>query len=129
MFTEKIKVMGPLERNESLLRCIQAAELTLQKKKIRWLMGIELNLLEKGNVWGEKVSSSHFESVMTASLQDEYIKSRIVLSVKGNPMSVKEIDMTTKFGIETISSYLTELEELGEISLYTFEGRTPKYIS
>jgi DNA-binding transcriptional ArsR family regulator len=126
-FTDRVKAIGPFDRDESLLRRLHAAKLTAQEEKIRWLVGNEINLLEKGNVYGEKLSPSEFDLLMDATLQDEYIKNWIALLVKESPKSVKEIAANTKLSLEIISSHLIELEESGRVALCGFEGRSPKY--
>ena len=127
-FTEKMRAMGPLDRDGAPRQRLQAAKLTVQGERIRWLVGNELDLLEKGNVFGQQIPPHEFELLMDTSLKDEYTKNWIALSLEENPMSVREIAQAGGLTSEAISSYLVDLEEAGEVSLHGFEGRTPRYV-
>ena len=126
-FIEKIRAMGPLGNDSILRQRLQAAKLTVQGERIRWLVGNELDLLEKENVFGQQISSREFELLIDTSLKDEYTKNWIALLLEENPLSVREIAQTGELSLEAISSYLVDLEESGEVYLHDFEGRTPRY--
>ena len=126
-FIEKTRAMGPLDDDGTLRRRLQAAKLTVQGERIRWLVGNELDLLEKENVFGQQIPSREFELLIDTSLKDEYTKNWIALLLEENPLSVREIARTGEFSLEAISSYLVDLEESGEVYLHDFEGRTPRY--
>lgn len=127
-FTEKMRAMGPLEKNGTLHQRLQAAKLTVQGERIRWLVGNELDLLEKENVFGQQISPHEFELLLDASLKDEYNKNWIALLLEDNPTPVREIAQATGLSLEACSSYLVDLEESGGVRLHAFEGRTPTYI-
>jgi len=127
-FTKKIEELGRLEKDESLTLSLKAARITTQGEKIRWLVGNELDLLEKGNVFGEKISLIEFSRLMDTTLQDDYRKNRIALLLEKNPYSVREVADLVQLSPEQVSSYLVDLEELGMVSLHSIEGKTPKYI-
>jgi len=127
-FTKKIEELGRLEKDESLTLSLRAARITTQGEKSRWLVGNELDLLEKGNVFGEKISLIEFSRLMDTTLQDDYRKNRIALLLEKNPYSVREVADLVQLSPEQVSSYLVDLEELGMVSLHSIEGKTPKYI-
>ena len=127
-FVERIKREGPLGKDNSLRQRLQAAELTVQNEKVRWLLGSELSLLEEGNVYGEKVSPEKLDAAENEVIRDEFSKSWLTLILEEEPVSVREMAAITDLSVETISSYLIELEEAGEVNLHGFEGRTAKYI-
>ena len=126
-FVEKMRAMGPLDKDTTLSQRLQAAKLTVQGERVRWLVGNELDLLEKGNVFGQQLSPHEFEVLMDTSLKEEYTKNWIALSLEENPMSVREIAQAKGLSLEAISSYLVDLEESGEVYLHDFEGKTPRY--
>ena len=128
-FTERIRQKGPLEKSSSLLQRLHAAELTMQSERVRWLLGNELNLLEKGNAYGEKISLEELDIAASEAIEDEFFKGWLALILEENPMSVREMAATTGLSLPMISSYLTELEEGGEVYLYGFDGRRAKYVA
>jgi len=127
-FTNKMKELGPLEKDKSLTLSLKAAKITTQGEKISWLVGNELDLLEKGNVFGEKISSTEFSLLMDTTLQDDFRKNRISLLLEKTPHSVREIADLVHLSPQQVSSCLVDLEELGMVSLHSIEGKKPKYI-
>jgi len=127
-FANKIKEVGPLEKDESLILSLKAARVTTQGEKVRWLVGNELDLLEKGNVFREKILTNEFSVVMDTLLRDEYKKNEIALLLEKIPYSVREIADCVRLSPQQVSSYLVDLEDLGMISLHSIAGKTPKYI-
>ena len=126
-FTERIKQEGPLEKDDSLCQRLRAAELTVQSERVRWFLGNELNLLEKGNTYREKVSVEELDKVASEVIKEEFFKSWLALILEENPMSVREMATITGLNLEMISSSLTELEDSGKVYLHSFEGRAAKY--
>jgi len=112
-FTERIREEGPLDKDDSLLQRLRAAELTVQNERVRWLLGSELNLLEKGNIYGEKVSPEEFDTVTSEVIKAEFNKSWLGLILEENPVSVREMAAKTGISLQGISSYLTDLEDAG----------------
>jgi len=127
-FTNKMKELGPLEKDESLTVSLEAAKITTQGEKIRWLVGNELDLVEKGNVFGKKISSTEFSLLMDTTLQDDFRKNRIALLLEKTPHSVREIADLVHLSPQQVSSCLVDLEELGMVSLHSIEGKRPRYI-
>ena len=127
-FTERIRQEGPLEKDDSLRQRLRAAELTVQSERVRWLLGNELNLLEKGNVYREKVSLEESDAVASEVIREEFFKSWLALILEENPMSMREMAALTGLSLGTISTSLTELEDSGEVYLHSFEGRAAKYV-
>ena len=127
-FTEKVKGLGPFKK-DSLEKHLEAAKATVQSERIRWLLGKEFELLQEGNVFGDKISASELDLLIDNALEEEYRKNLVSLILKERPLSCKEIAALTGFSSMVISSCLIDLEESGEVSLDRFEGKTPKYIA
>jgi len=127
-FTERVKCLGPFGWGGSERR-LEAAKATMQSERIRWLLGKELGLLQEGNVFGEKLSSSEIDLLVDTALKDEYLKNLVSFILKEKPLSCREIANLVGLSPMAISSYLIDLEESGKVSLDGFEGRTPKYIA
>lgn len=127
-FTERIKREGPLDKDTLLLQRLHAAKLTVQKERVRWLLGNELDLIDKGNVYGEKIPFDELDATINEALEDEFFNSWLTLILEEKPRSVREMATITHLSLQSISNYLTDLEEGEKISLHSFEGRTAKYI-
>jgi len=126
-FTREMEEIGPLNRGGALSQRLQAAKMTVEGERIRWLVGKGLSIMEEGNVFGQKISPKEFETLLYTALWDEYVKNRIALLLEEGPKSVREIATAIGLSQEATSSYLVDLEEGGDIALLCFEGRTPKY--
>jgi len=127
-FVEKIKREGPLNGDPGILQRLEAAKMTVAKEKIRWLMGNERNQLEKGNVFGEKMSYPEFDALMKEALKEEFSKSWILLSLDSKPTSAKELAAILGLQAWEVFAYLVDLMEEGEVSIHSFEGGTPRYV-
>jgi len=127
-YTENIKKIGHFDPYAFNFK-LSAMERTLKQEKIRWLVGVQRDLTKKENAYGEKIDPERYSQILNNALKDEYLKSLIYLTIREKPMSVREIDKKLGIGVEKISSYLTELEATGEVSLHGYVGRISKYIS
>jgi len=127
-YTENIKKIGHFDPYTFNFQ-LEAMERTLTQERIRWLVGLQRTLTKKKNAYGEKIDPGRYSQILHHVLKDEYLKSLIYLTIREKPMSVREIDKKSGIGVETISSYLTDLEATGEVSLHGYVGRISKYIS
>jgi len=127
-FTAQVKKLGRFEV-EPLRQRLQAALMTVLSGRIRRLVGKQVELIEKGNVYGEKLPAEQFDQLLEGILKDEYIKNRITLMIKEMPLSVREIDAVIKVGPEVISAYVVDLWTGGKVTLHGFEDEDAKFIS
>jgi DNA-binding transcriptional ArsR family regulator len=125
-FTDLIKTAGPFDTEVNRLR-LEAVLRTLETETVRWLMGMQRELTEKGNVYGDKVEPDVYLKLLDENIKSEYQKSLIYLSLREGPLSVGEIDSRTNIGIQNVSNLLTDLEGQGQVELHGYEGRTPKF--
>lgn len=126
-FTEEIKASGPLYEDSTLRHRLQAAKLTVQEEKVRWLLGKEIELLEGGNVFGEKLSPPEFETLIDETFKDEYFENRITVLLGERSLSVKELAAETGINSKDVLSYLVDLMGSGEVCFQSTEGKTPRY--
>ncbi|MBU7001217.1 MAG: hydrogenase iron-sulfur subunit [Theionarchaea archaeon] len=87
-FTALIKELGPLKVDPQR---IKAAKEEVADFRIRWLVGRERELLEKGNVFGEQVPKEKFENLMDNIVETQFVRNSILTALKEKPMSVKEL--------------------------------------
>jgi len=132
-FTEKIRELGPLGseavfEKEELVRRLKASSDALADDRLRWLVGREKELIEEGNVFGERLPQEEFDHVMLESIRREYEKNRILLSLGDGALTVKE--MAGRVGLSTreVLKNLVVMEGEGLVTVSHIEGSSPKYI-
>jgi len=131
-FTEKVRKLGPLG-NETKLETqklktrLASAKEALAQQRIRWLVGRERELVEDKNVFGEKVSQEEFDRLMSQTIEKEFAKRRILLSMKEDALSVKEIAQRVEASPRDVLRNMVSLECDGLVSVVGIEGNSPKY--
>ncbi len=124
--TELVQARGPFDVAANKM-ALDAVLRTLETETVRWLMGMQRELTEKENVYGEKVKADGYMKLLDETIKNEYQKSLIYLSLQDGPLSVREIDSRINIGIQNVSTLLTDLEGRGQVELHGYEGRTPKF--
>jgi F420-non-reducing hydrogenase iron-sulfur subunit len=97
-FTALIRELGPLQVGPQM---VKAAKEEVADFRIRWLVGKERDLLEKGNVYGEEVLQEDFDKVMDDIIGTQFLRNSILTALEENPMSAKEL--AEKLGVPTDS--------------------------
>ncbi len=131
-FTEKVRKLGPLGKETDLepqqLRTrLVAAREALAQERIRWLVGRERELVEDKNVFGEKVSQEEFDQLMLQTIEKEFAKRRILLSIEEGALSVREIAQIVDASPMEVLRNMVSLERDGLVSVVGIEGNSPKY--
>jgi coenzyme F420-reducing hydrogenase delta subunit len=126
-FIERIRQEGPISRDAHFLRRLDAAKMTVDKERVRWLIGNERILTEKQNAFGQKVSLDELDAIVDETLQEEFIKSHLLLNLNGKSASAKELAVATGLPVHEVVTRLVGLMEDGEVSMQGVEGGTPKY--
>ena len=124
--TEKVKSQGKFDPAEFKLE-LDAAEMTVENETLRWLVGKELVLTSKGDIYGRKWEESRFEEILAAVLEDEYYKNIIELTLKEGISSVRGISERTGIEMLRISQLLSELEKTNRIVFKGHEDRVPVF--
>ena len=131
-FIGRVRNLGPLGNETDLepqqlkTRLIAAKEAFAQQR-IRWLVGRERELVEDKNVFGEKVSQEEFDQLMLQTVEKEFAKRRILLSMGGDSFSVREIAQTVGASPKEVLRNIVSLERDGLVSVVGIEGNSPKY--
>ena len=131
-FTEKVRKLGPLGKETDLepqkLRTrLVATREALAQERIRWLVGREMELVEDKNVFGEKVSQEEFDQLMLQTVEKEFAKRRILLSIEEDALSVREIAQIVDASPREVLRNMVSLERDGLVSVVGIEGTSPKY--
>lgn len=128
-FVEKIRQLGPLGLSGETKGKLHAIRASLDGEKIRWMVGKGPELLEKENVYGERVSREKLEGVIEGTIRDELIKNRIMLLIESKPLPAMEISNTLNLKLKETLSYLVSLVGEGKIGFDpSEEGKVPRYV-
>lgn len=128
-FTEQVRELGPVQEKEKekIERELRVASKAASGTRARILMGKERELIEEGNVYGEKASQEDFDALMKEILDDEHTREKILLIAKDEPLSIKEISKRMDMPSQEIGRHVMWLRHKGRIALHGIEGRSPLY--
>jgi F420-non-reducing hydrogenase iron-sulfur subunit len=128
-FTNSIKKLGPspVKDNEDLLIKLKAIEMAAESYRIRALVGRERTIIEMENVYGEKVPKDKFDTVFNFALYDEYMRQQILLSLKKNSKSVKDLAKELNIDPSEILKHILILKGRAHVAMGEIEGITPIY--
>ncbi len=106
-----------------------AIKLALATPRVRWLTGMEKELVEHENVYGYKTDSEKYKTALNEALQQELEKALVLETLTAETgQSVRQISETTGLEIQTVSKCLVDLEHGGHASLKEYDGQHPKFI-
>ena len=74
---ETIKELGPLDR-EGLALPLKAVRRTLDGEKIRWMVGVQKDLVEKGDVYHRPWTAEQYEPLLDRTADQEYQENLIL---------------------------------------------------
>jgi F420-non-reducing hydrogenase iron-sulfur subunit len=131
-FTEQIKKLGPSPVSgktpkQKILVNLQAAKSAASDFKLRVLVGRELNLTEKGNVYEEKISQEDFDSLLDEAVRAEFIRHKIHLLTKTEPLPVKALAEAVNMKPAAVLQEIVAMRRRNMITLDHLEGTTPYY--
>lgn len=131
-FTERIRELGPLGESEGLSpekvsHELAAAYEVFAGETVRWLVGIRKDMVEKGNVFNEKLDAQQMDALISAAILREYLRSKILLSVAETPASVRQIAQAVERPAQELLPHVAVLERLGLLNFVGTEERSPLY--
>lgn len=110
----------------SLRERMLAAKAVVEDFRPRALVGKELELTEKGNVYGERIPSPEFDEFEEEALEAEFLRQLIRLSLKA-PLSVKELSRRLNLDAADVLRHIVAMRQRGIVHLDHIEGTTPLY--
>ncbi len=135
-FIEQVRELGPNPSRRPVKDTLQrkfvrirTAQDMVNSPRLRTLIGKERELVEDGNVYGDKKTETDFDILMDEVVDTEFIRNQILESVKDNPMSVKGIAKLMNFPTETILKHVLILKRKGSLIMTGVEGRSPQYLT
>jgi F420-non-reducing hydrogenase iron-sulfur subunit len=112
--------------SSSLAFRLSAAMSALSSDRIRWLIGKQEVLVEGENVYGEQIDEEEYERLLLESLADEYKCSKVMLSIKDEPLSVKEIAGKIDLEPREVLPRINLLKDDGRVVQADIVGRSPR---
>jgi len=103
--------------------------MTANSETLRWLVGKEVTLTAKGDVYGRRLDSDNYKAILTSVLEKEYQQSLIVLALKQGFSSVREISKHTGLELLRISQLLSEMEKTNQVVFKGHQDRIPVFES
>lgn len=124
--TESIKAQGKFDSDAFAFE-LAAAEKTLAGETLRWMVGKEIKITAKGDVYGRKWDVDSYETILDSVLEREYQKNLIYQAVKEGFTSVR--DISEKIGLELgrISYLLADLEKTNKVEFTGMKDRIPVF--
>jgi len=107
---------------------LDAAKMTLDGERVRWLVGKEEALTEGKNVFGEQLQKNRYEFVVQKAAAVEY-KRNMILSNLGEARTVHELHDLTGMPKKEIVENIIALLKWRKIEQAGMKGRSPTYVA
>ncbi len=121
-FTELIRSLGPSVVDSQKMK---AAKEEAADSRVRWLVGRERDLLEKGNVFGEAVDKGRLDNLMDDVIETQFVRDFIITALKEKPLSAKELSEKLKVPSHVVVENLIHLRRGQKVQLV--EGHPLRY--
>ncbi len=131
-FTNTIQKLGPsplkkVDQDSELLFNLNALQNAANDYRLRALIGRKRKILAEGNVYNNKYPKEKFEDLQETAMYDEYQKNRIILHLKKEALSVKDLSEKLSIVPNKILEYIVDLRGEGLIDLKDIQKLTPYY--
>jgi hypothetical protein len=124
--TASIKQQGRLDV-EALAMPLEACEMTVSSETIRWLVGKEIKITTKGDVYGRSWDIDTYEGVMLKELKREFQKNMIYLAIREGFTSVRDIAKKINVDLLRVSYLLADLERTNKVEFTGMKDRKPVF--
>jgi hypothetical protein len=123
---ESVKQQGPLD-GEAFAMALEAADMTVNSETIRWLVGKEVKITTKGDVYGRPWDVESYEAILHKELEREYQKNLIILAIKKGFTSVRDISAEIGIDLLRISYLLADLEKTNMVEFTGMQDHKPVF--
>ena len=124
--TESIRSQGPFDTAAFKLE-LKAAEETLNGETLRWMVGKEVRITTKGDVYGRPWDTNTYESILDAVLEREFQIHLILAAVKNEYTAPREISATTGLELKRVSYLLADMEKRSMVEFKGMEASKPVF--
>ena len=122
--TDSVKAQGKFDPNAFAFE-LAAAELTLAGETLRWMVGKEVKITTKGDVFGRRWDTDTFESILDSLLERVYQKNLILQAVKEGHTSVRDIHKKIGLDLKRISYLLADMENTNIVEFVGMKESKP----
>jgi len=131
-FYTKIKSLGRLAEAEGLEKGelesrLKALKEVFSGERIRWLIGRDLDMSGRADVFGNPVSKDSFEKEVMDVFRNEYERGRILIASGDAARSVVEIAKMTAINPGSVMREVVVLKRQGKLSLVGIVEGAPQY--
>jgi coenzyme F420-reducing hydrogenase delta subunit/predicted transcriptional regulator len=131
-FTEQVRELGssPVSGktpNRTVLENLYAARNAAADFRLRVLVGRERELTEKCNVYDEKMSQEEFDSLLNEVVEAEFIRQKIHLLTRIQPLSIKALAEATGLDPAAVLRQIVDMRRRNMITVDHIEGQTPLF--
>ena len=123
---KSVKDQGPLDRKAAEMR-LRACEMTVSGEALRWLVGKEVKITSRGDVYGRPWSAERYEALMDVMLEREYQKDLIYLAIQEGCTSVRAISARVGLSLKRVSYLLSDLEKTKRVEFKGMEEKMPVF--
>ncbi len=126
-FVNKIRDIGPITISEQTEAMLLSVRDVLQSELFRHLTGVEYQITERENAYGEKIPAEDFKKKLNGILYQEYIRARICRLLKSNYYTVPEIARILNIAPDLAFESVCSLQEKGSVSMIEIRNEYPIY--
>jgi F420-non-reducing hydrogenase iron-sulfur subunit len=128
-FTEQVMKLGPsnVKKDEGLKTKVAAADQASETFRLRALVGKELNLETKGNVYNNKLEQTELEKLIDQATKEEFERALILELSKAKARSVKELGHIMNVPTDKVLRHIVALRQKNLLAMEHPEGFTPTY--
>lgn len=119
--------LGPITRTESQRERLQAVHATLNRPRVRWILGVGLRRPSEIETPIMQVPGLSLDEVFTDVLEEEYLAARIVGVLSSGPLNPRQIAKNLDEPVEKISPLLLEMTTEKRIVLTAQKDRYPLF--
>ncbi|MEO0136930.1 MAG: hydrogenase iron-sulfur subunit [candidate division WOR-3 bacterium] len=126
-FVDRIRNLGPIKINEDTEDMLVSVRDVLQGERFRHLTGVEYQITEIGNVYGERIPVEDFDKKLEEILYEEYTKARILRLLKVDQLATPQIACKLNIAPDIVFKCVCSLQEKGDVSMMEIKDGYPIY--
>ena len=130
-FTETIMGLGPSKAKDDpeLTLRLEASVNTALDFRVRSLVGKEIEIIEKGNVYGEEKTEEEMLAIIDAALEAEFRRNLILAITSSKPSSVKELSQQIALPTDRVVQHIATLRQKNLVAIDHIDEMTPYYVA
>ena len=128
-FTEHVRKLGPSKvKSDQVQRDrVAAADAAGETFRLKALVGKELNLVQKGNVYDNKLDPIELQRIIDHATEEEFERALIIELSRTKPRSVKELGQIMDVPTDKVLRHIVALRQKNMITMEHPDGFTPTY--